>query len=226
MKKNLVYLSALILSMGFFYGCNDDGDAKENLLGTWNLKQSDALYIIWESSESITIGGIKMPTARVADLMVEYGSVKLQEELRSITFKSDENIEVDYKSESGGFTKDVYGKYKALSKRDLLYFPDVEKLLKNVDGIGDATINEMKELSKLGIPVKCSLTGSNLSEAYFYFETNTIKEMKILFYVLAASISGDNVEDKIIKTVLEALPAVLDKTSKIEIGLGFYKMNS
>ena len=225
MKKNLVYLWALIFSMGFFYSCDDDGDAKENLLGTWNLKQNNAMIINWESSANISIGGVTMPATAVAALMAEYGSVELQDELRSITFKNDGNVEVDYKGESGVFTKDLFGKYKALSKSDLLYFPDVDKILKGIYGIDNATINEMKALSKDGIPVKCSLTGSSLNEAYFYLDTKTIKAMKVLFVALEASITGNSTEDLIIKAVFNALPVALDNTEKIEIGLCFYKVN-
>ena len=225
MKKKLVYLMALIFSVGFFYSCDDYGDEKGNLLGTWNLNTNNALSVTWESSENISVGGISMPTVAVAALMAEYGNKVLQEELRSITLKADDNIEVNYRAESGGFTTDIYGKYKVLSRHDLLYYPDVDKLLKDLDGIDNATMNELKLLASVGIPVKYSLTGSSLNEAYFYLETNTIKAMKILFKALEASIEGDTAEDLVIKAVLKALPDALDKTSKIEIGLGFYKIN-
>ena len=225
MGKKTVYFWTLIFLVGFFYSCDDWGDEKENLSGTWNLNPSNALSVTWESSENISIGGISMPTAAVAELMSGYGNTVLQEELRSITFKADDNIEVNYRAESGSFTTDIYGKYKAISRHDLLYYPDVDKLLKDIDGIDNATLNELKTLAKLGIPVKYSLTGSSLNEAYFYLDTNTIKAMKILFKALESSIEGDTAEDLVIKEVLKALPDALDKTSKIEIGLGFYKIN-
>ena len=226
MKKNSVYLWALIFSVGFFYSCDDYGDEKENLLGTWNLNSNNAMSVIWESSENILVGGISMPTTAVAALMTEYGNKVLQEELRSITLKADDNIDVNYRAESGGFTTDIYGKYKVISKHDLLFYPNVDKLLKDIDGIDNSTLNELKTLANLGIPVKYSLTGSSLNEAYFYLDTKTIKAMKILFKALEASIEGDTAEDLIIKAVLKSLPDALDKTSKIEIGLGFYKITN
>ena len=225
MKKSIVYLWVLVFLMGFFYSCDDYGDEKENLMGTWNLNSNDAMIITWESSENISVGGIPMPVKAVAELIAGYGNTTLQEELRSITLKGDDNIDVNYRTESGGFTTDNYGKYKVLSKHDLLYFPDVDMLLKDIDGIDNTTQKELKDLAKLGIPVKYSLTGSSLNEAYFYLDTKTIKAMKILFVALEASIEGDNAEDLVIKAVLKSLPAALDKTDKIEIGLGFYKVN-
>jgi len=226
MKKKSVYLWAIIFSVVFFNSCDDYGDEKENLMGTWNLKQNDDLYIEWNSSENISIGGISMPATAVAALLTEYGKKVLQEELKSITLRGDDAVEVYYWNESEGFNTDVYGKYKVISKHDLIYYPDVDKLLKDIDEIDNASLNEIKELAKLGLPVKYSLTGSTLNEAYFYLDTKTIKAMKILFTALEASIKGDSAEDLVIKAVLKALPAALDKTDKIEIGLGFYKMNN
>ena len=229
MKKNFIYLWVFIVTVGLLNSCDDYGDEKENLMSTWYLNQTNAMHITWESSENISINGISMPVAGVAELMAEYGNGALQGILKSITLKKDDNVEVDYLNESGGLSTDIYGKYKVLSKKDLLYYPDIDKMLKDVDGIDNATLNEMKELSKLGIPFKYSLGGSiggsTLNEVYFYLDTKTIKAMKILFTALESSIKGDTAKDLVLKAVLKAMPAALDKTDKIEIGLGFNKKN-
>jgi len=222
MKKNLFYLCVFIFSVTFLNSCDDKGDAKENLIGTWMLNQDYAVFMTWEASESLSIGGIPMSSTVVAAMVSEYGSNVLKEELKTITLKDNDDIEATYKGESG-YVTEVYGKYKAISDKKLLYYPDVDKLLKDIDGVSDITMAELKALSKAGIPVSYVLAGQTLESASFYLNTETIKAMKILFPVLASSVSGDSVEGVLVKAILEELPTALDKTTKIELGLNFVK---
>ncbi|MDR2913707.1 MAG: hypothetical protein LBV74_02545 [Tannerella sp.] len=227
MKKNLIYLCLFVFTMGCFGSCSDDDDAKDDLVGTWNLKPGSSMDMTWESSEEIeiAIGGISMPmaTSEVAKLAANYGSTLLPGKLKSITFKDNNKLEATYMdSNTENWVTAVYGTYKVVSSTKINFSPDVDKLLEGVEGIDNATMIAIKALAVKGVPVHYTL-GDNLNDAHFYLNTSTIKEMKPLFTLLAASMSGDDAQGAMIKSIIEKLPTVLDNTDKIEIGLNFAK---
>lgn len=227
MKKNLIYLCMFVFSMGFLSSCGDDEEAKEDLLGTWNLQSTQSVDMTWESSESIPVSeGISLPTALVADMAAQLGSEKLPGSLRSITFKSDGKLEANYKEgETGGWSTAVYGKYSVISDNKLNFKPDVDKLLSGVEGIDNETMLLIKAYAEVGISIYYVMN-EDKTDARFYLNTATIKELKQVFPALAGSVPDDgSAENVMIKAVLQLLPGILDKTEKIEIGLNFNKAN-
>ena len=224
MGKKLICLCLLIFSATLLNSCDDKGNAKENLLGTWVLKPENSMDLTWESPLTISIGGIDMPTEAVALLAAKIGSDLMTEKLYSIDFKDDGNINVNHKDDnSGRLVTEVYGTYKVVNNNKLLYYPDVEKMLKGVQGIDHNKMEELKDLAKQGMPVNYVLMGQNLTDLRMYLDTNTIKEMKLLFPLLVASLLGGDIEGDTVNVIIENLPALLDMTTKIELGLNFDK---
>ena len=226
MKKNFIYWCMFVFSVSFLSSCNEDKATKDDLLGTWNLRSNDAMDMAWESSESMIISSIPVPTSVVAGMAAEYGSTQLQKEVKSITFKGNNTLEVTYlDDETNAWKTEVYGTYRVINRKKLVFHPDADKLLEGVEGLSDANLAEIKTLaSKAGISVHFTFTGQSATGIRFYLDTNTIKEMKVLIPLLSGSISGDSAEDVILRTIFEALPGLLDKTDKIEIGLSFDKV--
>lgn len=220
MKKKLIFLCMFVLAVGVFNSCSDDEDAKDDLVGTWNLK-STAMDMTWESSEEISIGGIPMTTSAVAVLATQYGNAALPEKLKSITFKDNNKLEATY-VEGGTEKTAVYGTYRVISSSKLNFTPDVDKLLEGVEELNSETMAAIKLLLSAGIPVYSTLTADGAS-GRFYLDTKTIKEIKSLLPLLGASMSGDDTNTAIIKELLEQMSGILDNTDKIEIGLNFDK---
>lgn len=217
MRKKLIYLCMSVFVLGVFNGCSDDDDAKNDLVGTWNLKL-DAMDMTWESSEKLSVNGVSMSTDAVAVLAAQYGNASLPEKLKSITFNDNNKLEATYVE--GGVEKTaVYGTYRVVNGNKLNFTPDVDKLLGDVEEINSEAMAAIKLLLAAGIPVYYNLSGEPAS-GRFYLDTKTIKEIKSLLPLIAASMSD---EDAMIKALLEQMPGVLDKTEKIELGLNFNK---
>lgn len=227
MKKNLIYLCMLVFAMGNFISCSDDDDAKDDLVGTWNLKSGDPMDMTWDSSEKIeiAIGGVSqsMSAPAVAELAKMYANALLPGKLKSITFKDNNNLEATIYTDGNTGNTTVYGTYKVVSGSKINFFPDVDKLLAGVEGLDNTTLLGIKALAVKGLPIHYTLIGNNMNDARFYLNTGTIKEMKPLFALLAATMSGDDAQTAMIKSIIEKLPAVLDNTDKIEVGLNFDK---
>ena len=216
----------LVFTMSLLSSCNEEKAAKDDLLGTWNLKTSGAMEIIWESSENISItDGISLPTSTVAELLVEYGNKQLSEELKSITFRKDNKVEFTYfDDDMKGWNTDVFGEYKVKSRKELTFHPDVDKLLEGME-VDATTLVGIKALAATaGISVKFTFIGLNAAEIRFYIDTKTVKDLKIIFPILASSITSNSAEDIIIKILLEKLPELLDKADKVEVGFYFDKV--
>lgn len=219
MRKNLIYLCMFVFALGVFNGCGDDDEAKDHLVGRWELK-SDAMDMTWESSEEITISGISMSTTAVAVLATQYGNSTLPEKLKSITFNENNKLEASY-IEGGVEKTAVYGTYRVVNDYKINFTPDVEKLLGDVKEISSEAMAAIKLLLAAGIPIYYYLPDP--TNGHFYLDTKTIKEIKNILPLIAASMSGDDASDLIIKNLLEQMPGILDKTEKIEVGLNFTK---
>ena len=226
MKKKLVYLCTIVFTMSLLSSCNEEKATKDDLLGTWTLRSGSAMDIIWESSENISItGGVSLPTSTVAELLVEYGNEQLSEELKSITFRKDNKVEFTYFDDDvNAWNTDVFGEYRVKSRKELIYNPDVDKLLEGMDVDATALAGIKALAATSGIPVKFTFIGPTAAQICFYLDTRTVKDMKVIFPILAASITGNSAQDIIIRVLLEKLPELLDKTDKVEISLYFDKV--
>ena len=225
MKKKLIYLCTFVFTISLLSSCNEDEATKDDLLGTWNIRSSGSMEIIWESSENISITEeISLPTSTVAELLVEYGNNQLSEELKSITFRKDDKVEFTYFDDDlNGWNTDVFGEYKVKSRKDLIFRPDVDKLLEGMDVSATSLAGIKALVATTGIPLKITFIGPTAAEVRLSIETGTMKEMKVLFPILAASITGNSAEDIMIKILLEKLPELIEKSDKIEVGFYFDK---
>ena len=225
MKKKLVYLCTIVFTMSLLSSCKEDEAAKDDLLGTWNLR-SNAMDITWESSENISITeGVSLPTSTVAELLAEYSNKALSEELKSITFRNDNKVEFTYFDEDmNSWNTEVYGEYNVKSRKELIFHPNVDRFLGDIEVDATALAGLKALAATAGISVKFTFIGQTAGEVRFYLDTKTVKDMKILFPILAASITGSSIEDIMIRILLEKLPELLDKTDKIEIGFYFDKV--
>ena len=225
MKKNFIYLLMTAFAVCLLSSCSENGATKDDLVGTWNLKQGDAVDIVWESSEGIDIEGIKIPTSVAASTASDYSSEQMRDKMRSLTFKNNDDLEVTYKDDAGNWKTDVIGKFKVANRTKFLFYPNMDKLFGEIGGMDVADIDsDIKTLASVaGLPVRITFIGQNASSIRLYIETNTLKEAKGLVGILFKLMAGDG-EDAIIYEIMDkVLPGLMEKADKIEMGFSFDK---
>ena len=211
----------------FLSSCSENDAIKDDLVGTWNLKQGDAVDIIWESSEGISVDDIKLPTSAAAAIATEYSSVQLREKMRSLTFKDNNDLEATYLDDMGNWKTDVIGTFKVVSRTKMLFYPNINKLFGEIGGMDVANIDsEIKTLATVaGLPVHITFSGQTASSIRLFLDTNTLKEANLI-PLLFRLIAGEGVDPTIYNVIEKELPRLLKQTDKIEMGFGFDKTSS
>ena len=226
MKKIFIYLFMTAFAACLLSSCNENEAIKDDLVGTWNLKQGDGVDMVWESSEGIDIGGTNVPASVAAAVASGYSNEQMREKMRSITFKQNNDLEVTYQDDAGKWRTDVIGTYKVTSRTKFLFFPNMEKLFGEIGGMNVADIDsDIRTLASVaGLPARITFIGQNATSARFYLDTNTLKEAKGLIGLLFRMMAGDSAADAAIYEAMDKeLPRLMDKTDKIEIGFSFDK---
>ena len=224
--KNLFYGCLLVMLMGSLNSCSKDY-SKDDLVGTWEINATDATYMIWESSGPINANGGSIPTTEVAEVTSQFANIFLPEKLLELEFTDDDKLAISYYDEDTRSRKrEVYGTYRVVGRSKISFSPDVDKLLEGVDGIDNTTLAGVKVMAQAGLTIRYYFIGGSTNYVQFFLDTKTMKAMKYLFPMIGAAIAGDSADDTMIKSILENLPAHMDKTGKIELGMNFNKKNN
>ena len=224
--KNLFYGCLPVMLMCSLSSCSKEY-SKDDLVGTWEINATEATYMVWESSEPINANGTSIPTTEVAEVTSQFANIFLPEKLLELEFTNDDKLAISYYDEdTHSRKKEVYGTYRVVGRSELSFSPDVDKLLEGVDGIDNTTLAEIKLMARTGLPIKYYFTGGSTNYVQFFLNTKTMKAMKSLFPIIGAAITGNSDDDAMIRSVLENLPAHMDKTGKIELGMNFNKKNN
>ena len=240
MRRSLVCLLATICALQLFASCGD------NITHTWNLSKikteevpggkpkfiSGPLYMTWEAEQGTALGFLQ--AKGIPGMVMPMGGGMLAKTVKDITFRKDGNIVVTYalpgadpksqeeptwqKSEPGFVT------YKIVDNQ-LRLFPNMEKLIPLVpqDSLSaNLDLNSALSIMTNGIPVNYTIKDNT---ANLYIDKAFIE--KITPLILAFSENMDNSAmgnmGGFIKGMLKALPAALQKTTKLEIGLNLEK---
>ena len=225
MYRHLFICFLFVVSLGFFSNCSDEM-AKENLLGLWEPLPAQATDMIWESSAPITISELTVTTPELAEIATQFANILLPEKLQSINFRKDDKLDVTYFNDAGSLVTEMFGTYRTINRSKFSFSPDIDKFLTGAEGISPITVEGIKLLAKVGISVQYYFVGNNTNEIRCNLNTSTLKETKFLLPLLAIAIMGNDADEALIESLLENIPAHLDKTSKIEIGFNFRKSAS
>ena len=221
MKRNLFYCCLLVVSAGLCSSCSDDV-ARENLIGVWAPFPEAPTDMVWESSEPVVINDFSITTPEIAALSTQFASNLLLEKLRSINFTKDNRLEVTYIDDTGQQVTEVFGTYRSINRSKFSFSPDISKFTDGLEGMSSIMLEGIKLYAMAGISVQYYFVGINTREVRFYLNTATLKEFKLLFPLLALAILGNEANDAQVMSILERVPAHLDKTDKIEVGFNFY----
>ena len=251
--KKFIYLMAMVCTLGFFTACSsdDDDNEKDNFVrnekieGTWkvqeagfeNGKSTGSVVLKWEGSDdaAITIPGFNEDKPYLIKYAINMAPMLLNTQLRSIlqdvTFNEKGQISATYKEEANDKDWKVandYATYKVVNENMITLFLNTTKITEDIDDVQEkAMITSMLDQFKTGIPIHVSYPAAN--KVYFYVDKDFVAPIITMLYAQVNKIptTGMDKEDlaqfMILKTVVNQLPAIMEKTTKFEAGIELMK---
>lgn len=251
--KKFIYLMAMVCTLGFFTACNsdDNNDEKEfvrneKIEGTWKVQEAGmdpttyqptgSVVLKWEGSDDavIEIPGFFDEPYPVKDA-ITMAPMLLNSQLRSVlqdvTFNEKGQISATYKEEADDKDWKVandYATYQVVNENKITLFLNTAKITADIDDAQEkAMVAGMLDQFKTGIPVHVSYPAAN--KVYFYVDKDFVAPIITMLYAQVNKIptTGMDKDDlakfKILKTVVNQLPAIMEKTTKFEAGLELIK---
>lgn len=250
--KKFIYLMAMVCTLGFFTACSSDDDNNENdfkrnekIEGTWKVQDAGfdangnstgSVVLKWEGSDDavITIPGLFDEPYPVKDA-IKMAPMLLNSQLRSVlqdvTFNEKGQISATYKEEADDNDWKVandYATYQVVNENKITLFLNTAKITEDIDDAQEqAMVAGMLDQFKTGIPVHVSYPAAN--KVYFYVDKDFVAP---IIAMLSAQVNkipttgmdkDDLAQFKILETVVNQLPAIMDKTTKFEAGLELIK---
>lgn len=246
--KKFIYLMVMVCTLGFFTACSsdDDDNEKDNFVrnekieGTWkvqeagfdaNGKSTGSVVLKWEGSDdaAITIPGFNEDKPYPIKHAIEMAPMLLNTQLRSVlqdvTFNEKGQISATYKEESDDKDWKVandYASYQVVNENMITLFLNTTKITEDIDDAQEkAMITNMLDQFKTGIPVHVSYPATN--KVYFYVDKDFVAPIIAMLYAQVNKIPTTGMEFKILKTVVNQLPTIMDKTTKFEAGIELIK---
>lgn len=250
--KKFIYLMAMVCTLGFFTACSsdDDNDEKgsvrnEKIEGTWKVQEAGfdangnstgSVVLKWEGSDDavITIPGIldePYPVKDAIKMAPMLLNTKLRSVLQDVTFNEKGQISATYKEEADDNDWKVandYATYKVVNENMITLFLNTTKITEDIDDAQEkAMITSMLDQFKTGIPVHVSYPATN--KVQFYVDKDFVAPIIAMLYAQVNKIptTGMDKDDlakfMILKSVVNQLPTIMEKTTKFEAGLELMK---
>lgn len=251
--KKFIYLMAMVCTLGFFTACSSDDDdndkdyfvRNEKIEGTWKVQEAGfdadgnstgSVVLKWEGSDDATItipGFIDDPypvkdAIKMAPMLL---NTQLRRVLQDVTFNEKGQISATYKEEANDKNWKVandYATYKVVNENMITLFLNTTKIIEDIDDVQEkAMITSMLDQFKTGIPVHVSYPATN--KVYFYVDKDFVAPIIAMLYaqvnkIPTTGMDKDDLEHfKILKTVVNQLPTIMDKTTKFEAGIELIK---
>lgn len=249
--KKFIYLMAMVCTLGFFTACSsdDDNDEKEfvrneKIEGTWKVQEAGfengnptgSVVLNWEGSNdaTITIPGLMDEPYPVKDAISTapmFLNSQLRSVLQDVTFNEKGQIYATYKEEADDNDWKVandYATYKVVNEDMITLFLNTAKITEDIDDAQEkAMITNMLDQFKTGIPVHVSYPAVN--KVRFYVDKDFVASIIAMLYAQVKKIpttdmdNDDKAQFMILKTVVNQLPTIMDKTTKFEAGIELMK---
>lgn len=246
--KKFIYLMAMVCTLGFFTACSSDDDdndkdyfvRNEKIEGTWKVQEAGfdadgnstgSVVLKWEGSDDATItipGFIDDPypvkdAIKMAPMLL---NSQLRKVLQDVTFNEKGQISATYKEEPDDKDWKVandYASYQVVNENMITLFLNTTKITEDIDDAQEkkAMITNMLDQFKTGIPVHVSYPATN--KVYFYVDKDFVAPIIAMLYAQVNKIPTTGMEFKILKTVVNQLPTIMDKTTKFEAGIELIK---
>ena len=248
--KKFIYLMAMVCTLGFFTACSsddDDNDFKRNekIEGTWKVQDAGfdangnstgSIVLNWDGSNDavIEIPGLfdePYPVKDAISMVPMLLNSQLRSVLQDVTFNEKGQISATYKEEADDKDWKVandYATYQVVNENKITLFLNTAKITEDIDDAQEkAMVAGMLDQFKTGIPVHVSYPAAN--KVYFYVDKDFVAPIITMLYAQVNKIpttgmdKDDLAEFLILKTVVNQLPAIMDKTTKFEAGLELIK---
>lgn len=251
--KKFIYLMAMVCTLGFFTACSSDDDdndkdyfvRNEKIEGTWKVQEAGfendnptgSVVLNWEGSDdaAITIPGFNEDKPYPIKYAIKMAPMLLNTQLRSVlqdvTFNEKGQISATYKEEANDKDWKVandYATYKVVNENMITLFLNTTKITEDIDDVQEkAMITSMLDQFKTGIPVHVSYPATN--KVYFYVDKDFVAPIIVMLYAQVNKIptTGMDKDDlakfKILKSVVNQLHTIMEKTTKFEAGLELIK---
>lgn len=251
--KKFIYLMAMVCTLGFFTACSsdDDDNEKDNFVrnekieGTWKVQEAGfdangnptgSVVLNWEGSNDavITIPGLLDEPYQVKNaisMVPMLLNTQLRSVLQDVTFNEKGQISATYKEEADDKDWKVandYATYQVVNEKMITLFLNTAKITEDIDDAQEkAMVAGMLDQFKTGIPVHVSYPAAN--KVYFYVDKDFVAPIITMLYAQVNKIpaTGMDKEDlaqfMIFKSVVNQLPAIMDKTTKFEAGIELMK---
>lgn len=251
--KKFIYLMAMVCTLGFFTACSSDDDdndkdyfvRNEKIEGTWKVQEAGfdangnptgSVVLNWEGSNdaTITIPGLMDEPYPVKDAISTapmFLNSQLRSVLQDVTFNEKGQIYATYKEEADDNDWKVandYATYKVVNEDMITLFLNTAKITEDIDDAQEkAMVSSMLDQFKTGIPVHVSYPAVN--KVRFYVDKDFVAPIIAMLYAQVNKIptTGMDNDDKaqfmILKTVVNQLPTIMDKTTKFEAGIELMK---
>ena len=251
--KKFIYLMAMVCTLGFFTACSSDDDdndkdyfvRNEKIEGTWKVQEASfengnstgSVVLKWEGSDdaAITIPSFNEDKPYLIKYAIEMAPMLLNTQLRrvlqDVTFNEKGQISATYKEEANDKDWKVandYATYKVVNENMITLFLNTTKIIEDIDDVQEkAMITSMLDQFKTGIPVHVSYPATN--KVYFYVDKDFVAPIIAMLYAQVNKIptTGMDKEDlarfMILKSVVNQLPAIMEKTTKFEAGIELIK---
>lgn len=250
--KKFIYLMAMVCTLGFFTACSSDDDdndkdnfvRNEKIEGTWKVQDAGmdpttyqptgSVVLKWEGSDDAVIEGVFDEPYPVKDA-ISMAPMLLNSQLRSVlqdvTFNEKGQISATYKEEADDKDWKVandYATYQVVNENKITLFLNTAKITEDIDDAQEkAMVAGMLDQFKTGIPVHVSYPAAN--KVYFYVDKDFVAPIIAMLYAQVNKIpttgmdKDDLAQFLILKTVVNQLPAIMDKTTKFEAGIELMK---
>ena len=248
--KKFIYLMAMVCTLGFFTACSsddDDNDFKRNekIEGTWKVQDAGfdangnstgSIVLNWDGSNDavIEIPGLfdePYPVKDAISMVPMLLNSQLRSVLQDVTFNEKGQISATYKEEADDKDWKVandYATYQVVNENKITLFLNTAKITEDIDDAQEkAMVAGMLDQFKTGIPVHVSYPAAN--KVYFYVDKDFVAPIIAMLYAQVNKIpnTGMDKDDlakfQILKTVVNQLPAIMDKTTQFEAGLELIK---
>lgn len=250
--KKFIYLMAMVCTLGFFTACSSDDDNHENdfkrnekIEGTWKVQDAGfdangnstgSIVLNWKGSDDavIEIPGLfdePYPVKDAIKMAPMFLNSQLRSVLQDVTFNEKGQISATYKEgadDNDWKVANDYATYQVVNENMITLFLNTTKITEDIDDAQKkAMITSMLDQFKNGIPVHVSYPAAN--KVYFYVDKDFVAPIINMLYAQVNKIptTGMDKDDLakflILKTVVNQLPAIMDKTNQFEAGLELIK---
>lgn len=248
--KKFIYLMSMVCTLGFFTACSSDDDNNENdfkrnekIEGTWKVQDAGfdangnstgSVVLKWEGSDdaAIEIPGLfdePYPVKDAISMVPMLLNTQLRSVLQDVTFNEKGQISATYKEEADDNDWKVandYATYQVVNENMITLFLNTAKITEDIDDAQEKAMVTSNQF-KTGIPVHVSYPAAN--KVKFYVDKDFVAPIIAMLYAQVNKIPTTGIDKDdlakflILKTVVNQLPAIMDKTTKFEAGLELMK---